>query len=288
MHENPAPWSEVNGPALPSLFVSHGAPLLAVAPGRAGNCLAALGAQLPRPAAIVVVSAHWETRRPAVTAVAQPVTIHDFHGFPAALYELRYPAPGAPGLAARVAQALETAGLETDLDPVRGLDHGAWVPLLLMFPNADVPVLQVSVQPGATPEHHWAVGRALAPLCRQGVLVMGSGSITHNLGDAHPEAEDTGEAAYSREFREWIAGAVAAGDTARVLRWAREAPHARRAHPTDEHFVPLLVAMAAGADGARHERLHAGVTFGVVGMDHYLFGAEHLQGNSLGMQQKET
>src|SRR5687768_16572976 len=165
----------------PAVFVSHGAPTLAVEENDTTVFLKELGGRLGRPKAIVCVSAHWNTGEPAVSAAERPETIHDFGGFPQELYRIRYPAPGAPALAARVAELLDDAGVECAVSHERGLDHGAWVPLRLMFPEADVPVTQLSIQPRKDPRHHFKLGRALAPLREEGVLLLATGSVTHNL-----------------------------------------------------------------------------------------------------------
>ena len=256
--------------ATPSLFVSHGAPTFAMEPGLAGAQLRALGAALGQPTGIVIVSPHWMTRGVAVTASAQPATIHDFGGFPAALYRLHYPAPGAPALAARAAQLLQALGQPVRLDETRGLDHGAWVPLMHMYPDADVPVVQVSMPHDTTEATAYALGRALAPLAQDGVLVIGSGSLTHNLYEFR-----TGEvkaADYAIEFTHWIRSAVRRGDTAALLHALRDAPHAHRAHPTPDHYLPLLVAAGAAADATPVTVLDGGIRHGMLAMESYLFG----------------
>ena len=169
---------------IPTVFVSHGAPTLALEPAEAGAMLARLGRELPRPQSILVVSAHWEAERPTVSTAALPRTIHDFYGFPRELYSLSYGAPGAPRLAQRVTELLAAAGIGCDEAPDRGLDHGAWVPLRYLYPEADVPVTQLAVSPGLGAAHHLELGRALAPLADEGVLVLGSGALTHNLRDS--------------------------------------------------------------------------------------------------------
>ncbi|KAG1186413.1 hypothetical protein G6F35_014660 [Rhizopus arrhizus] len=185
---------------LPSLYISHGSPMTALHPGQVGVRLAELAQDLPTPRAIVMASAHWLGRQPLVGAHPQPPTIHDFGGFPRALFELQYPAPGDPALAEEVADRIAAAGLPVALDPQRGLDHGAWVPLRLLRPQADIPVVPVSIQPLLGPEHQFALGRALAPLREQGVLLVGSGSITHNLHD-WGDYQDGKEAPYAGAVR---------------------------------------------------------------------------------------
>ena len=256
---------------LPSLYISHGSPMTALRPGATGARLAELAATLPRPRAIVVASAHYLARSPRVGGAAQPETVHDFGGFPPALYQLRYPAPGDPALADEVAQRLEDAGLPAAVDASRGLDHGVWVPLRLMYPAADIPVVPLSIQPHGGPAHQLAVGRALAPLREDGVLVIGSGSITHNLHDLAAGYSTEREAPYVQPFIRWIEQRLTEGDTAALLDYRRQAPFAESAHPTDEHLLPLFVALGAAGEGARAQRLDAGIDLGILAMDIYRF-----------------
>jgi 4,5-DOPA dioxygenase extradiol len=256
---------------LPSLFLSHGAPTLLLDDSPARHFLAELAAGMPRPSAIVVASAHWEAPEARVTAAARPATIHDFGGFPAELYRHRYPAPGEPRLAAEIVAALTAAGIPSALEPERGLDHGAWVPLALIYPAADIPVLQVAIDPAAGPAWHVRLGRALRPFRGRGVLVIGSGSLTHNLGELRWAAGDEDPPRWVSEFTDWMAEAVAAGRTEELLDYRRRAPHAARNHPTDEHLLPLFVALGAGSDGGACRRLHASHSFGVLAMDAYAF-----------------
>jgi 4,5-DOPA dioxygenase extradiol len=256
----------------PSIFVSHGAPTLAVEQNETVEFLKRLGKELGRPKAILCVSAHWNTEAPAVSAAERPETIHDFGGFPEELYRMRYPAPGAPKLAGRARELLVEAGLECTAAPARGLDHGAWVPLQLIYPEADVPVTQLSVQPTLGTEHHFRMGRALAPLRGEGVLILATGSATHNLsrigrGGAPPE--------WAREFDEWLFRRISEGALEELLDYRRLAPHAAVAHPTDEHLLPLFVAMGAGAgeSPARGFSLHRGWTWGSLSMAAYGFGS---------------
>ncbi len=259
-------------PSLPSLFVPHGAPTFALRPGAAGAALARAGASLPRPRAIVVVSPHWETLRPTVGAAARPQTIHDFYGFPRELYAIRYPATGCAEASAEVLAALRAAGLDAALDTQRGLDHGAWVPLRLMFPEADVPVLPLSIQAQAGPEHHLRLGQALATLGRSGLLVLASGNLTHNLGDYQlARQQGAGAAAYVRPFADWFWRRIQAGDLPALLDYRRQAPQALRAHPQEDHLLPLYVALGAAAGSEPPERLHAGIDDYVLAMDAYLF-----------------
>jgi 4,5-DOPA dioxygenase extradiol len=255
----------------PSLFVPHGSPFFALRPGAAGAALAAEARRLRRPRAIVMVSAHWDTPEPTVGFSRAPSTIHDFHGFPRELYELHYPATGCPEASAEAAAALAAAGLPVQRDDARGLDHGAWVPLRLMFPDADVPVVPLSVQAHAGAAHAFRVGRALAPLADRGILVIGSGNVTHNLGDFGVAIRGGGTPAYVREFADWVWQRLEAHDVAALVDWRSAAPHARRAHPTEEHFLPFHVALGAAGEGFEPARLHAGIDDYVLAMDAYEF-----------------
>ena len=254
--------------AFDSYFVSHGSPMLALDPGAAGVFWAGLGRALPRPDAVLCVSAHWDTDAPALSAMPVNGTIHDFYGFPEELYRLRYDAPGAPQLAEQIAGELAAGGHRVMLDPERGLDHGAWVPLLLMYPGADIPVLQLSVQSASTPAHHIALGRALAPLREEGVLILGSGGFVHNLRQLDRTGMDAPEPAWSAAFGDWMHKALIEGRDDDLANYRRLAPEAARAHPTEEHLVPLFVAYGAGAKATR---LHTSTTFGSLRMDAYSF-----------------
>lgn len=256
---------------LPVVFVSHGAPTHALEAGAAGLAWEALGRQLPRPQAILAVSPHWDTEAPMVSAAERPGTLHDFHGFPEPLYEIRYPAPGAPALACRVTTLLEAAGLHTAVHPNRGLDHGAWVPLRRMYPEADIPVTQLSTQFRKGPAHHYALGQALAVLAGEGVLVLATGGITHNLRDFFNELPPGRVAPYVNEFRHWMLERMLEGDIEALLDYRSRAPGAARAHPTDDHLMPLYVALGA-ADGAAPAHPHDSVDRGVMAMDIYTFG----------------
>lgn len=258
--------------SLPVLFVSHGAPMFAIEPGQAGEQLAKLGRELTQPRAIVVISPHWMTRgEVSVTASTHPETIHDFGGFPDALYELQYPAPGAPPLAQEIADLLNDAGWKARLDARRGLDHGAWVPLLYLAPEASTPVIQVSMPMPIDTHSALRLGQALKPLRDMNVLIVASGSLTHNLYEFRG-ASTQGEA-YVKQFAAWTAQALTAGDTAQVLDYRRLAPAAERAHPTDEHFLPLLIALGAAGETYQTRVLEGGITYGVLAMDSYLFNS---------------
>ncbi len=258
---------------LPSLFLSHGAPTLPLTDTPARAFLQHLGATLERPKAILVVSAHWETAAPMVSAADRNDTIHDFGGFPRALYEMRYPAPGSPSVAARVADLLRAAGLDCGIDRRRGLDHGAWVPLMLMYPQADIPVLQLSVQPHLGPEHHLRLGRALAPLRQEGVLIIGSGSFTHDLSEFRGHGPNDPAPQWVNSFADWFHAALMEHRFDDLLGYCKQAPFATKNHPTEEHLLPLYAALGAAGENARPERLHASATYSVLRMDVYAFQA---------------
>jgi 4,5-DOPA dioxygenase extradiol len=258
---------------LPAIFLSHGAPTFPLEDVPARHFLEGLADRLPaRPKAILVISAHWETARPAVNVVETNPTIHDFYGFPRALYEIVYPAPGSKALAERVAELLAQGGLTTDADHVRGLDHGAWVPLRLIFPKADIPVVQLSVQTRLGPEHHLRLGQLLAPLRAEGVLIVGSGSFTHDLSSfgQYRNAIAAPEPQWVGGFADWMTEALESGRTDDLLAYRAKAPDAVRNHPTEEHLLPLFVAMGAG--GAPARRLHASATYAILRMDVFAFG----------------
>ncbi|HTN94523.1 MAG TPA: class III extradiol ring-cleavage dioxygenase [Gallionella sp.] len=257
----------------PVLFVLHGAPTLPLEPGDTGVALRKLGEQLQRPSAILVISAHWETRIPTVSRAVHPETIHDFSGFPAELYELQYHAPGAPETAKSTALALQRAGIPVELDDTHGLDHGAWVPLSLMYPKADIPVAQLSLQPDNDPAWHIALGRALRPLREHGVLIVGSGSISHNLRELFKHPQGAPVPAWVTEFCDWIAERIAAGDLDALGDYRARAPHAAMNHPTDEHLLPLFVALGAADKIDHSERLNRVTTYGMLAMDAWLFDA---------------
>jgi len=257
--------------AFPSVFVSHGAPTLALTPCPARDFLSGLGKDLGRPTAILCVSAHWELPGPTVSAAVEPETIHDFYGFPEPLYNLRYPAAGAPALAERVGGLLEHAGFDCASDPTRGLDHGAWVPLLLMYPNADVPVAQFAVNMPLGPAHHFAIGHALEPLRREGVLVLGSGGATHNLREFGAYPIDANPLSHVEAFDAWLKATTEAGNTESLIEYRRTAPHPRRIHPREEHFLPFFVALGAGGLQAKGRQIHSSFTYSVLSMAAFAF-----------------
>ena len=255
---------------MPIIFVSHGAPdALLKAPDTVASWHE-ISQQIPEPSGILVVSAHWETPRPAVSMAVNPETIYDFSGFSPELYRMKYHAPGAPALAQRIAALLSTAGLKTELAPGRGLDHGAWVPLSVMYPHANIPVTQLSLISNGSASTHFELGRALAPLRDEGVLILTSGAITHNFGWLDWRA-DGKKAPFAKAlaFGEWVAEKVSAHDNAALLDY-RRAPNGSEAHPSEEHFLPLLVALGA-ANGDTPARYRPNFAYGALSMDAYLW-----------------
>ena len=254
-----------------TLFLSHGSPMHALDPGEAGRAWTALAASIPRPRAVLVASAHWETALPMLTARETLETIHDFSGFPEPLYRERYDAPGAPEVARRAVQLLQTAGYTAAINGCRGIDHGAWVPLKWMYPDRDVPVVQLSIQPELGPAHHLTIGEALEPLGDEDVLVIGSGHVTHNLRDWSLHRDDGRPLPYVSEFADWLHDTLSKGDREALIAYRERAPGAARAHPTEEHFLPLYVALGAAGPGAKARRVHSSVVASALSMDAYVF-----------------
>ncbi|MEQ8165147.1 MAG: class III extradiol ring-cleavage dioxygenase [Alphaproteobacteria bacterium] len=254
----------------PSIFVSHGSPAFILEKGPGYDFLAGFGKTLGRPRAVICISAHWDTYRPAVSGAEHPATIYDFYGFPRALYEIRYEPPGAPELAIEIAGALAAAGMSCDVDPQRGLDHGAWTPLVLMYPEADIPCLQLSVSSPLGPDHHIALGRALARFRDDGILILGSGTATHNLREFGLYPPDSPPPDYVADFAAWLEDRVQAGDLEAVAHFRRHGPAADRNHPSDEHFLPLVVAMAAGAS-PKGRTLHNSFSWGMMNLASFAF-----------------
>lgn len=258
---------------MPSLFISHGAPSLVLEECPARDFLEQLGAHLPRPSAIVVMSAHFEASETLIGAATNPETIYDFRGFPDALYQMTYPAPGDPALAKRMQKLLCNAGIEAKLDKQRGLDHGIWNPLKLIYPEAEIPIVPLSISPFGTPHHHAKIGETLAPLREEGVLLIGSGSMTHNLRrffggtykiDSPPEP-------FARDFADWVAGRLAAGDIKALMQTPDAWPGGKENHPTDDHILPFYFAFGAAGPTPLATQLHRSTKYGVLAMDAYTF-----------------
>jgi|TARA_R110002072_G_scaffold2069_17_gene17451 4,5-DOPA dioxygenase extradiol len=256
--------------SFPSLFLAHGAPDLPLSTHPAKRFLSQLGAWSPRPRAILAISAHWEAPGLALGTAAAPRTVHDFGGWPAALYQLDYPARNDLALVARIRSLLDQAGLPVAEQPAQGYDHGVWVPLLLIYPDADIPVVQLSLQRGGTAAEHFAIGGALAALRAEGVLIVGSGATVHNLGEV--AAEGTPPPDWAQRFDLWLSDSLARRDLPGLLRFPDAPAMARRAHPTSEHFLPFFVALGAGWEGGQARCLHQSYSYGSIGMACYAFG----------------
>ena len=256
---------------MPSLFVSHGSPMILLEDCSARQFLRDYGAKLGKPSAILMISAHWETAEVAVATTDRPETIHDFHGFPEAMYQFHYRAPGAPEIAQMAAACMRQSGLEVVDDPRRGLDHGAWVPLAYMFPDSDVPVAQVSIQTHLGPRHHLNLGTALAPLRAENVLILCSGNLTHGRRDLNRGAVDAPPHPWVASFSRWAYDAIEEGRIDELVNYRAMAPEAERNHPTEDHFLPLLIALGAGGKDARPERIHVSSTYRTLAMDAYAF-----------------
>lgn len=259
-------------PALrPVLFVPHGSPMFALHPGAAGAAMSALVPQLGSPRAIVVISPHWETAVPTVGFASRPETIHDFGGFDPRLYDMQYPTHGSPEVAALVVRTLQNAGLPAAQDAQRGLDHGAWIPLRQMFPLANVPVVPLSVQSHLGPAHALRIGQALSSLADQGVLLIASGNITHNLRDLMILRRQGGSAPdYVQAFADWVHSRMMAHDTSGLMAY-RSQTAGERAHPTDEHLLPLFSAIGAAGHQAQASAFFRGISDDVIAMDGYTF-----------------
>lgn len=261
-------------PTIPAIFVSHGAPDLILTDMPARSALMGLAKHFPRrPSAIIAVSAHWETDAPQIMSGSNHKAMHDFRGFDPQLDAFEYDVAGAPQLAEEIKRALDAAGHRVAYDAARSLDHGAWVPLRLGFPKADIPVLQLSIQPLASPSHHFELGRTLSKLRANDVLILASGGFTHNL-HAYFRARMDGEetpAPWVKVFGDWLAAKIEAGEKDDLLAYRDIAPFARENHPTDEHLLPLFVAVGAGNASARGRALHHSTINGVLRMDAFEF-----------------
>ncbi|TBL68019.1 DODA-type extradiol aromatic ring-opening family dioxygenase [Paenibacillus thalictri] len=254
----------------PSLFLAHGAPTLVTEELKYTRLLAMLAAKLPRPYAIVLWSAHWESRTQLISAAPQYETIHDFFGFPESLYEIEYPAKGNVALALQIRQMLTAEGISSEMDDHRGLDHGAWSLLNLMYPDGDIPVVAMSVNPRLTPEEQYRIGRALATLRRENVLLIGSGGTVHNLSKLNWSS--AGVARWALEYDEWLAEQLETWNTEALFDYELRGPYAREAVPTPEHFVPLLLAMGAADSGKKARLLHREYQLGTLSLSAWMFG----------------
>ncbi|WP_235363915.1 MULTISPECIES: DODA-type extradiol aromatic ring-opening family dioxygenase [Shewanella] len=261
---------------MPSLFVSHGSPMLALDDSDNAAFLAELGQLLPRPKAMLVFSAHTDfSGKVRIASGEAPRTVHDFYGFPDALYRVNYPAPGAPKLAAKIADLLQTAGVDAELDDQLGWDHGLWTPLCRLYPEADIPLVLVSIDSRRGASYHYRLGQAIKSLRAEGILVLGSGGISHNLGELFRRPGDPQKVEKMQSFVNWIADKLSQGDLPALLDVERQAPHARFNHPSIEHLMPFYVALGAGQGEGINEagktplRLHQSVELQILALDTY-------------------
>lgn len=257
-------------PRQPALFISHGSPMMLITPSPARDFLSTLAPHLKPPRAILSVSAHWTTAMPTVSVDAEPETRHDFGGFPAELYTLKYPAPGAPDVGIKAAQLLRDQGIDATTAPQRAFDHGTWSVLKLAYPNANIPIAEMSVQPRQSAAWHYRLGQTLAPLRDDNVLIMGTGTMTHNL-DAYMNGSFTSPPTWVTEFVDWMNDAIVSNQIDSLLDFASTAPHAHDNHPSFEHIMPLFVALGAASPNVAGLRLHASIEAGVLAMDAYQF-----------------
>lgn len=255
----------------PSIFISHGAPDLPLSPSPALNFLKTLSQQLERPDAILVISAHWLTATPTVSTSPRMEAIYDFWGFPKEIYQLGYSPPGAPKLAEQVIEKLHANGIQATCDTRRGLDHGAWEPLYLMYPDADIPVTQLSLQAHQGSQYHFKIGQILASLRQENILILASGTATHNLMAFGSFSFDAAPPGWVKAFDDWLASTIHRSNTEALINYRKEAPYATQNHPSEEHFLPLLVALGAGGKSPKCSQLHSSFTYGVLSMAAYAF-----------------
>ncbi len=251
-----------------TLFISHGAPTLAIKPGETGKLLASLAESLPRPDAILVVSAHWDTAIATVSNAKSPDTIHDFGGFPKAMHDIQYATKGSPMLASKTAGLLAAAGIPVQQEN-RGLDHGAWVPLMLMFPDADIAVTQLSIQNAQTPEAHYALGKAIGVLQDDNMMIVCSGAITHNLQDFFSPQIDAQALDYVSKFADWMGEKIVVNDINALINYRTQNQYGVQAHPSEDHILPLFVALGAGR--GKPTRYQPETTYGILAMDIYVW-----------------
>ena len=257
---------------LPSLFLAHGAPDLILSNHPAKHFLNDLSDQVAKPEFILIISAHWQAGVPTLTTANTPETIYDFSGWPQQLYSLHYPAKTDVSLIERTKTLLAEAGLPVGEDARRGYDHGTWVPLLLVYPDADIPVVQLSLQQDGSARQHFEIGQALAPLRNEGVLIIGSGATVHNLGTLAPEG--TPAPSWVQDFDQWLDNNIQARNLEPLLAFPDTPEKAHQAHPTPEHLMPIFVAMGAGWSGGHASRLHHSYSYGSISMACYEFGGK--------------
>ncbi|MFC2993868.1 DODA-type extradiol aromatic ring-opening family dioxygenase [Acinetobacter sichuanensis] len=257
----------MNLQTLPGLFISHGSPMLALDPEQVGPALQRLSLNLPQPQAIIIMSAHWESEALEVSTAVRPETWHDFRGFPQELYEIRYPAAGHPELAEEILHLLAEAHIPAHANSTRPRDHGVWMPLLHMYPEANIPVVEISLPMNMSAEQIYQIGQVLAPLREKQILLIGSGSITHNLRELSWNGDNSNVPTWASTFRNYVVSKLTHSDYGAVLDW-QQIPFVQKNHPTLEHFAPLFFAMGTGT---RFSVVHSSFSMGALGMDLYRF-----------------
>lgn len=260
-------------PLMPVLFISHGPPTILLMDTPVRSFLEQLGEQIPLPASILCISAHWETVKPTVGSGARAELIYDFGG-PPQLFEQTYSAPGAPDLGDEACELLTAAGISAEKNPDRGLDHGAWVPLKLMFPKANIPVVQLSIQTEKNTSHHFALGKALQPLRQKGVLIIGSGGAVHNLFDVPGHKINDAPVPYAAAFDQWLSEKLTSGQISQLIDYQNFAPEPEQNHPFPaEHFLPLFVCLGASLREEKATLIHQGFMYGTLSMAAYRWGS---------------
>ena len=256
--------------SLSTIFVSHGAPTMPLEDIPARDFLMKLGKSYRNIKAVLCISAHWQTIKPTLNAVDVNETTHDFYGFQPELYDIKYPVKGSPELAEHALDLIKDGGMECELDHTRGLDHGAWIPLMLMFPDAEIPVIQLSIQNNLDPMKHFNLGKLIEPLRHENILILGSGGAVHPLGYAplHPDAKTD---QWAIDFNEWLKNAVISGNTNALMNYRNSSPYPERAHPYPDHFMPLLASIGAAGEGVNGKIIHDSWYWGDLGMGAYEF-----------------
>jgi len=254
------------------IFLPHGAPTSALDPGAAGSAISRISKEFATPRAVLCISPHWETQIPTVGSAKQLETIYDFYGFDERLYQIKYPATGCPELASEVQGLLLKSGIECLVDPSRGLDHGAWIPMRQLYPDANVPIVPLSLQGHRGPKFAYQLGEALSELAEKGVLIVASGNLTHNLQDYRKVSIEGGTTpAYVQAFSDWLFEKIIVGDFESLIKYRTINKHALQVHPTEEHLLPLFVALGAAGKNARGEAFYRGISDYVLAMDAYVF-----------------
>jgi len=261
--------------AQPALFISHGSPIMAIKQSATSDFLTSLGKTLKTPSAIVIFSAHFDMAHDeaahniVITAGNAPESIHDFYNFPAHMYNIKYPASGHPELAGNIATLFKNKGITAILDERQGWDHGVWIPLRLMYPQANIPIVQVSINTRLGAKAMYEFGQLLAPLREQNILIIGSGGISHNLPEIFKKPSTPNRVQMVNEFTQWVEQTLLAQDTAALLDYLNQAPHVLFNHPTQEHFLPLFAAMGAG--GTQVKKLFSDTEMNILALDAYKF-----------------